>query len=196
MKICVLQTRITQPHRWITKLRSAKGLIRPDDRTYRRSRFLNKLSTYKQLREFEPQTLWYFRQPVRGYLEWEVPSIDVIWFWNNSNLPTPAKCLVIWSTERTDEIRGLYCRGTHAGVCVCSMLKPTNDRPANISAFHFCETRQSGRQLGHWRKSLVGTLDELEEKANAIMDEYVATPGWRIRGGSGIYRYVSFWRGW
>ena len=53
--------------------------------------FLNKLSTYKQLRELSRKRYDIFVNLCEGYLEWEVPSIDVIWFLEQFNLPTPGQ---------------------------------------------------------------------------------------------------------
>ena len=49
--------------------------------------FLNKLTTYKQLKELKKKNYNIFVNLCEGYLEWEVPSIDVIYSMELLNLP-------------------------------------------------------------------------------------------------------------
>ena len=48
---------------------------------------LNKLSTYKQLKELKKKNYDVFVNLCEGYLEWSIPSIDVIYFMELLNLP-------------------------------------------------------------------------------------------------------------
>ena len=48
---------------------------------------LNKLSTYKQLKELKKKNYDVFVNLCEGYLEWNIPSIDVIYFMELLNLP-------------------------------------------------------------------------------------------------------------
>ena len=48
---------------------------------------LNKLSTYKQLKELKKKNYDIFVNLCEGYLDWSVPSIDVIYFMELLNLP-------------------------------------------------------------------------------------------------------------
>ena len=49
--------------------------------------FLNKLHTYKQLKELKNKGYDIFVNLCEGYLEWDVPSIDVIYTLELLNLP-------------------------------------------------------------------------------------------------------------
>ena len=53
------------------------GLLIPEASVH--NVFLNKLTTYKQLKELSKQGYDIFVNLCEGYLEWEVPSIDVIY---------------------------------------------------------------------------------------------------------------------
>src|SRR6185295_20410804 len=57
--------------------------------------FLNKLTTYKQLKELSKQGFDVFVNLCEGYLEWEIPSIDVIYSLELLGLPFtgPNSCL-------------------------------------------------------------------------------------------------------
>ena len=48
---------------------------------------LNKLTVYKQLKELKKQNFDVFVNLCEGYLEWTVPSVDVIYFMELLNLP-------------------------------------------------------------------------------------------------------------
>ena len=48
---------------------------------------LNKLSTYKQLKELKKKNYDVFVNLCEGYLEWNIPSIDVIYYMELLNLP-------------------------------------------------------------------------------------------------------------
>ena len=49
--------------------------------------FLNKLTTYKQLKELSGKSYDVFVNLCEGYLEWDIPSIDVIHSLEMLNLP-------------------------------------------------------------------------------------------------------------
>ena len=49
--------------------------------------FLNKLTTYRQLKELKKKNYDIFINLCEGYLEWEVPSIDVIHSFELLDLP-------------------------------------------------------------------------------------------------------------
>src|SRR5829696_4112856 len=49
--------------------------------------FLNKLTTYRQLRQLSKKGYDIFVNLCEGYLEWEVPSVDVIYSMELLNLP-------------------------------------------------------------------------------------------------------------
>jgi hypothetical protein len=55
--------------------------------------FLNKLTTYKQLKALQHKGYDIFVNLCEGYLEWEVPSIDVIYTLDLLGFPTPARQL-------------------------------------------------------------------------------------------------------
>jgi len=78
MKICVLQpdystTDVDYKH--YDPPRNLSHLL-PNDQVDHV--FLNKLTTYRQLKELSKQGYDIFVNLCEGYLEWEVPSIDVI----------------------------------------------------------------------------------------------------------------------
>ena len=75
---------------------------------------LNKLTTYKQLRTLAKNKYDIFVNLCEGYLDWSVPSIDVIYFLEQLNLPftgptsllyDPPKELMKYVEQRSKELK-------------------------------------------------------------------------------------------
>lgn len=135
---------------------------------------LNKLSTYKQLKELKKNNYDIFVNLCEGYLEWEVPSIDVIYFLELLNLsftgPTsalydPPKELMkyVAYTEGVATPEFVLIEDKHQNIeSVCSKLR----YPL------FVKPHKAGDSLGVDQSSLVRNLDDLKTKVNDIVDEY------------------------
>ncbi len=135
--------------------------------------FLNKLTTYKQLKEAAAKGYDCFVNLCEGYLEWEVPSIDVIYSLELLRLPftgpttslyDPPKELMKYVAYTEGVLSPAYavlCRGD-AVVSSCSHLHfPLFVKPAH-----------AGDSLGIDENSLVHNYDELEKKATQLWTEY------------------------
>ena len=80
MKICVLQPDYSTTgvdYKNYDPQRNLSSLL-PDDEVDHVS--LNKLTTYRQLKELKKKNYDVFVNLCEGYLEWSVPSIDVVYF--------------------------------------------------------------------------------------------------------------------
>ena len=135
--------------------------------------FLNKLSTYKQLRELSRKRYDIFVNLCEGYLEWEVPSIDVIWFLEQFNLPYTGPNALLYDPPK--ELMKYVAYTVGVPTPAYALLDAQTDKRQACKYLRFplfVKPAKAGDSLGIDEKSLVGTLDELEEKANAIMDEY------------------------
>jgi D-alanine-D-alanine ligase len=87
MKICVLQPDYSTSavdYQYYDPARNLSALL-PDAEVHHV--LLNKLTTYKQLLALSKQGFDCFVNLCEGYLEWEVPSIDVIYTLELLNLP-------------------------------------------------------------------------------------------------------------
>src|SRR6185295_5411029 len=87
MKVCVLQPDYSTTgvdYKNYDPPRNLSHLL-PDDQVDHV--FLNKLTTYRQLKDLSKQGYDIFINLCEGYLEWEVPSIDVINTMDLLNLP-------------------------------------------------------------------------------------------------------------
>ena len=73
--------------------------------------FLNKLTTYKQLKVLQPQGFDIFVNLCEGYLEWEVPSIDVIIALELLGLPYTGPTTELYDPPKTLMKYVAYCAG-------------------------------------------------------------------------------------
>lgn len=135
--------------------------------------FLNKLTTYKQLKELSTKGYDIFVNLCEGYLEWEVPSIDVINTLDLLNLPYTGPNAVLYDPPKPLMKYVAYCAGvkTPAAVEVTS-VKDVKDVLTKLSFPMFVKPAKAGDSLGVDDKSLVNSEDELKAKINATLAEY------------------------
>jgi hypothetical protein len=93
--------------------------------------FLNKLTTYKQLKELSKKKFDIYVNLCEGYLEWEVPSIDVIYTLELLNLPFTGPTSLLYDPPKELMKYVAYTEG----------VKTPNyaliDIDSNICNFHF-----------------------------------------------------------
>ncbi|MCX8019790.1 MAG: SET domain-containing protein-lysine N-methyltransferase [Chitinophagaceae bacterium] len=135
--------------------------------------FLNKLTTYRQLKNLSKQGYDIFVNLCEGYLEWEVPGIDVIYSLEMLNLPFtgPSSALYDPSKELMKYIA--YCEGvlTPAYVPVSSM-QDIREVLHTLRFPLFVKPAKAGDSLGIDELSLVRNEKELELKCIDILEEY------------------------
>ena len=72
---------------------------------------LNKLTTYKQLKELKKKNYDIFVNLCEGYLEWEVPSIDVIYTMEMLNLPFTGPTSLLYDPPKELMKYVAFCEG-------------------------------------------------------------------------------------
>ncbi len=172
MKICVLQPDYTttnvdyknyDPPRNLTNLRPVGDTV---DHV-----FLNKLTTYKQLTALSKNNYDIFINLCEGYLEWEVPSIDVINTLDLLNLPYTGPSAKLYDPPKPLMKYVAYC----AGVKTPNGIEIKNGDKINIEELQFplfVKPAKAGDSLGIDEKSLVKNETDLQEKILAIQKEY------------------------
>jgi len=173
MKICVLQpdyTTSTVDYRHYDPPRDLSTLL-PDHTVDHIA--LNKLTTYRQLKQLSHQDYDIFINLCEGYLDWDVPSIDVIQSLDLLNLPysgppahlyDPSKPLMKYVAFTTD-VR------TPAHALVHDVAE-AHAAAANLTFPLFVKPSHAGDSLGVDDHSLVHDETELLEKVRATLDEY------------------------
>lgn len=134
---------------------------------------LNKLTTYKQLKDLSTKGYDIFINLCEGYLEWEVPSIDVINTLDLLNLPYTGPNAVLYDPPKPLMKYVAYCAGvkTPAAVEVTS-VKDVKEVLTKLTFPMFVKPAKAGDSLGVDEKSLVNSEAELKTKINAILAEY------------------------
>ena len=134
--------------------------------------FLNKLTTYKQLKELSKKGFDIFINLCEGYLEWDVPSIDVIYFLELLNLPFTGPSSILY--DPTKELMK-YVAYTQDVNTPAYVLIETLDDVSSCNHLRyplFVKPSKAGDSLGIDDLSLVNNYDELTEKVNSIFEEY------------------------
>lgn len=135
--------------------------------------FLNKLTVYRQLKELGKKGYDIFVNLCEGYLEWEIPSIDVIHCLDMLNLPYTGPTATLYDPPKDLMKYVAYCERirTPQYVLISSMA----DIDTACSVLHFplfVKPDKAGDSLGVDDHSLVHNREELTQKVSDILDEY------------------------
>jgi len=135
---------------------------------------LNKLTTYKQLKELKKSNYDIFVNLCEGYLEWEVPSIDVIYFLELLNLPFTGPTSLLYDPPKELMKYVAYTENVSTPEFVLIENSGQNIESACSKLQYplFVKPHKAGDSLGVDHSSLVRNLDELKSKVAAIVDEY------------------------
>ncbi len=135
--------------------------------------FLNKLTTYKQLKELKKKHYDVFVNLCEGYLEWEVPSIDVIHSLELLNLPFTGPNSVLYDPPKELMKYVAYTEGINAPAFALIELEADIELQCNSLRYPlFVKPHKAGDSLGVDEKSLVNNLEELKYKVHDIINDY------------------------
>lgn len=173
MKVCVLLPDYSTSqvdYQYYDPPRILDSLL-PDDEV--QTVFLNKLTTYKQLQDLSRQSFDIFVNLCEGYLEWEVPSIDVPYTLELLNLPFTGPTAQLYDPPKT----------LMKYVAFCSNVQTPGYREVHhihdiekLSLGYplFIKPAKAGDSLGIDDRSLLHDANELREKTTALLKEYDA----------------------
>lgn len=135
--------------------------------------FLNKLTTYKQLKELGRKDYDIFVNLCEGYLEWEVPSIDVIYTLEQLDLPFTGPTTKLYDPPKELMKYLAYCEGVKTpGYVIISELKDIDEAVRHLTFPLFVKPAKAGDSLGVDELSLVHNKIELQQKCISIIEEY------------------------
>ena len=137
--------------------------------------FLDKRSTYRQLNALKKRGYGIFVNLCEGYLEWDVPSIDVVYALEALNLPHTGPSPLLYDPAKALMKYVAYTAGVatppFAGVEALEMLETAC---AALRYPLFVKPAKAGDSLGVSAASLVRTPAELRVQAAAVIAEYDA----------------------
>lgn len=134
---------------------------------------LNKLTTYKQLKELSKNKYDVFVNLCEGYLEWEVPSIDVIHTFELLNLPHTGPSSNLYDPHKELMKYLAYCEGVASPQYV--LIENINEIEQACQHLRFplfVKPEKAGDSLGVDEHSLVNNKEELQQKVAEIIEEY------------------------
>jgi D-alanine-D-alanine ligase-like ATP-grasp enzyme len=135
--------------------------------------FLNKLTTYRQLKELGKKGYDIFVNLCEGYLEWEVPSIDVIHCFDLLNLPYTGPSANLYDPTKELMKYVAFCEGVPTPQFVLVESVADIDEAIKHLQFPlFVKPAKAGDSLGVDEHSLVHSREELVRKVNEIIEEY------------------------
>lgn len=134
--------------------------------------FLNKLTTYKQLKALEHKGYDIFVNLCEGYLEWEVPSIDVIYTLELLGLPYTGPDTSLYDPSKEIMKYLAYCEGVVTPAYI--LVEDVKEwQAASLLDYPlFIKPVKAGDSLGIDQHSLIRNEQELKEKIKALLPEY------------------------
>ncbi len=138
---------------------------------------LHKLSTYRQLKELSRQGFDIFVNLCEGYLEWDVPSIDVIHALDALDLPYTGPTAALYDPPKVLMKYVAHTMDVPTPAYVVVKLGDSRDA-ASIAARAglryplFVKPAKAGDSLGVDAQSLVRDAAELSAKVAAVIGEY------------------------
>ena len=135
--------------------------------------FLNKLTTYNQLKKLGKKNYDIFINLCEGYLEWEVPSVEVIYFLELLNLPFTGPTSNLYDPPKDLMKYVAYTEGiTIPTYALIRELRDIKTECAQLKYPLFVKPVKAGDSLGIDDKSCVNNYQELVNKASQILEEY------------------------
>jgi D-alanine-D-alanine ligase-like ATP-grasp enzyme len=135
--------------------------------------FLNKLTTYRQLKQLSKKNYDIFVNLCEGYLEWEVPSIDVIYFLELLNLPFTGPTSNLYDPPK--ELMKYVAHTEDVATPPYAIIENLSDIPASIRHLNyplFVKPAKAGDSLGIDDQSLIHNETALRTKTEEIIEEY------------------------
>jgi hypothetical protein len=135
--------------------------------------FLNKLTTYNQLKELSRKGYDIFVNLCEGYLEWEVPSIDVPYSLELLNLPFTGPSSLLY--DPTKELMKYVSFCSHVSMPSYVMVKEQDDVAQalkHLSFPLFIKPAKAGDSLGIDENSLVFDEEHLNRKVKDALKDF------------------------
>ncbi|MBL7727312.1 MAG: SET domain-containing protein-lysine N-methyltransferase [Dinghuibacter sp.] len=174
MKVCVLlpdYSTTTVDYQYYDPPRDHLGELLPGAEVH--TVFLNKLTTYRQLKQLSAKGYDIFVNLCEGYLDWEVPSIDVIYFLELLQLPFTGPVSRLYDPPKSLMKYVAFCEGVNTpAYVVATKLGDISPVPPNLKFPLFVKPAHAGDSLGVDEHSLVHTPAELSDKVGALLNEY------------------------
>ncbi len=135
--------------------------------------FLNKLHTYRQIKELKKKQYDIFVNLCEGYLDWAVPSIDVIYTLELFDLPYTGPNMDLYDPPK--ELMKYVAFTCGIATPPYIVLNNTANLKQETDFLHFplfLKPAKAGDSLGIDTDSFVENIGQLEMKAASLLDDY------------------------
>lgn len=135
--------------------------------------FLNKLTTYQQLKELKEHHYDIYINLCEGYLEWKVPSIDVITSLDLLELPYTGPSANLYDPTKAIMKYLAFCESVKTPAhTVIEQYDEIDLLPGNLQFPLFVKPAKAGDSLGVDEHSKANNIEELKKKVHAILEEF------------------------
>ena len=135
--------------------------------------FLNKLSTYQQLKQLKENNYDIYINLCEGYLEWKVPSIDVITSLDLLELPYTGPSANLYDPTKAIMKYLAFCESVKTPAhAVIESYEEIDSLPGNLQFPLFVKPAKAGDSLGVDEQSKANNIEDLKKKVHAILDEF------------------------
>jgi D-alanine-D-alanine ligase len=134
---------------------------------------LNKLSTYQQLKQLKEQQYDIYINLCEGYLEWKVPSIDVITSLDLLDLPYTGPTANLYDPTKAIMKYLAFCESVKTPAhMVIESKEEIYMLPGNLQFPLFVKPAKAGDSLGVDDQSKANNIEDLKKKVLSILDEF------------------------
>ena len=135
--------------------------------------FLNKLTTYQQLKQLKENNYDIYINLCEGYLEWKVPSIDVIMSLDLLELPYTGPSVNLYDPSKTIMKYLAFCEDVKTPAHI--LIESEADLsllPGNLNFPLFVKPAKAGDSLGVDNASKANNIADLTIKVKNILNEF------------------------
>lgn len=135
--------------------------------------FLNKLSTYNQLKQLSKKKYDIYVNLCEGYLEWDVPSIEVIYFLELLNLPFTGPTSILYDPPK--DLMKYVAYTQNVLTPPYTIIENVSDIPVTCKHLNyplFIKPLKAGDSLGIDEHSMVTNEADAIDKAASIVNDY------------------------
>lgn len=135
--------------------------------------FLNKLTTYRQLKELRKKNYDVYINLCEGYLEWEVPSIDVIHSLDLLELPYTGPSALLYDPPKELMKYVAHCEGVRTpAYFLIESPEDIDEVESHLEYPMFIKPAKAGDSLGIDDHSLLYNKQDLLKKVVEIFNDY------------------------
>jgi hypothetical protein len=135
--------------------------------------FINKLTTFKQLQSLSGKGYDIFVNLCEGYLDWDIPSIDVVYFLESLKLPHTGPASILYDPSK--ELMKYVAYRANIKTPSFAVIKEKDDIEIKVAGMDyplFIKPAHAGDSLGIDKDSLETNPSDLKKKAEQLLTEY------------------------